>query len=722
MSEWFPFAPKNDFGASVIGMEDWLEAPAGRRGPVLQRDDRLVFADGTRVKFWGVNHGNENCAPPKTVAPVRARRLAKYGVNAVRLHKFTWHGAGEGIGDADDSTRLTPDGWDRLDFYVNELKQRGIYHGWSHIFGHRPRPGDRGKILAYDEIQNGHEASYLRGSTYGLVMFAPDLQDLNIALTVNMLRHRNPYTGKTYAEEPALAFIELQNEDDIFFPSTEFVVQRCPTYKRLLCGQFSDWLRAKYGDAAGLRAAWGPNALDAYPENQKGESLDARTIYPICNQWFYGPDGLKNARERGTLARTLDAARFLYETQDRFYRRFADAIRAAGYKGPLVGSCWQAGEGVPHYYNLLSDVNVGIVDRHNYHGGQGFSVQKGKNDNHAMVADPGSGLLSTGLQQVKGVPFALSEWTSLVPNEWVAEGPAIVAVYGMGLQGWDGSYEFANDLDHFSDTIQTHGPWVVDSPTQLGLYPALARMVYRGDVTEGKPLPARKVSEDNLRKGELGFDERTTQKGRMGDEKTFGGAATPPESLAVGRVLVEFTRKPEKTVPADLSKHRDGDAYVSNTGQLRWSRTGPNRGFFTVDTPGTRAVVGFAPVGKPIQLGDITITPEVPFAVIFVTAMEKGTTPRDAKRLLITAVARARNTGMRYNDDGSEVLDVGRAPIELEAVRATIRLTGRRKPVRVSPLDHDGRETGRTLPVAPEDSFTLDGARDRTLYYEVTLR
>lgn len=717
---WFDFQPANDYGPSAIGMESWLEAPAGKHGPVTMKNGHFVFRDGTRVKFWGTNHGNENCAPPKGVAPVRAQRLAKYGVNAVRLHKFTWYG--DGIGAADVSTRLTPKGWDRLDFYVAELKKKGIYHGWSHIFGHRLRPGDKKRVLAYDEVMNGHDASYLKGSSYGLVMFAPDLQNLNIELTVNMLKHRNPYTGKTYAEEAALAFIEMQNEDDIFFPSTHNIVMKSPTYKKLLCQQFTDWVVQKYGSSGKALAAWGPKALNAYPEFQKDEAFEKRNLYPIPHQWFYGPEGLKNAEQKGAKQRLLDSARFLYETQDKFYQRFARAIRDAGYQGPLVGSCWQAGEGISHYYNLLSDVNVGLVDRHNYHGGQGFSVQKGKNDNHAMVSEPGSGLLSTGMQQVKGIPFALSEWTSLVPNEWVAEGPAVIAVYGMGLQGWDGSYEFANDLDRFSSTIQTHGPWVVDTPTQIGLYPALARLVYRGDVAEGKPLPPRRISLEELHRGEIGFSDKSEQSGRMGDEKRFASAVVPQEALAVGRVEVEFTKKPAKTVPVDLTSHRDGpNAVHSNTGQLRWEwGARPNEGFFTVNTPGTRAVVGFAPPGKPQPLGNsVAITPENRFSLIFVTATGKNENLDQARSALITVVARARNTGMRYTADGTEVLEVGSSPIQLEAVRAKVSFTGPRKPRQVFVLDHDGRRTDRTLPVTPEGIVALDGTRDRTLYYEV---
>ena len=60
---------------------------------------------------------------------------------------------------------------------------------------------------------------------------------------------------------------------------------------------------------------------------------------------------------------------FLHETQNKYYGRVEKAIRATGYKGVIIGSNWLAGDGISHYYNLLSDRLAGHVDRHNYWGG-----------------------------------------------------------------------------------------------------------------------------------------------------------------------------------------------------------------------------------------------------------------------------------------------------------------------------------------------------------------
>ena len=59
-------------------------------------------------------------------------------------------------------------------------------------------------------------------------------------------------------------------------------------------------------------------------------------------------------------------------------------------------------------------------------------------------------------------PFSLSEWMALIPNQWVAEGVPIIALYGMGLQGWDASFHFASDFPRFTETIHTPGGYNVD--------------------------------------------------------------------------------------------------------------------------------------------------------------------------------------------------------------------------------------------------------------------
>jgi hypothetical protein len=696
--DWFAFQPAKELVPGVIDMDQWLDHPAGKHGGVRMVKDGFAFEDGTAVKFWGVNLSYTANAPDKQTAEFTAARFAKYGINAVRMHKFSYPTGQMGIGNPNDSTRMDARGLDRLDYFVSKLKEHGVYFGWSHTYGFHVVPGDRKRLLAYDEI-----ARELKGNTYAFIHFAEDVQDLMIEMVVNLLKHKNPYTDRTYAEEPALCFLELQNEDDIFFYSSEKAFNACPTYKKRFLARFASWLKDRYESQDKLKAAWA-EAL------RPGETLADANIVPQLNPWFFGSDHLPG-QKGGARRRLLDTAAFLHDVQNRFYTRFVKAIRDAGYQGPLCGSPWQAPSMLPHYYNLFSDYQVGYIDRHNYFEGKGPDMFA------SMLTQPGSGYFGSGLQQVRDRPFALSEWIHVYPNVYAAEGPAIVAAYGMGLQGWDASYEFQAQAERrmFGDIGGKFpwGVWEADVPTSLGQFPALARMIYRGDVKEGEVIAVRRVSPADLAEGRFSFSDKVEQRG---DVKTFAGSV-PAEALAAGRVVVEFNDRSQEPLLPDLGRYRQGSVIKSATGQLAWDTSG--QGFFTVNTPGTKAVVGFTG-GKEQTLGTVKVRLDSPFASLFLTALERGEDLAQGKRALLTVLARQSNTGFTYFAPDNKVLANGGPPILLEPVKATVTIAGR--PIAaVNILAHDGRRTGRTLAVT-DGQFTLDGTKDKTIYYEVMFR
>jgi hypothetical protein len=67
----------------------------------------------------------------------------------------------------------------------------------------------------------------------------------------------------------------------------------------------------------------------------------------------------------------------------------------------------------------------------------------------------------------------------------------------------------------------------------------------------------------------------------------------------------------------------------------------------------------------------------------------------------------------------NRMLDNGKAPILLEPVQAGI--TSGRAIAAVNILDLDGQRTGRTLPIK-ENSFEINSASEKTIYYEVVFK
>ena len=684
----------------------FLHKPAGKHGFLEFKDDALQFEDGTPIKFWGTNVEYAATAPTHEVGAKRAAFFAKYGVNIVRLHKLTNPGW-EGIGSKTSAATYDKAGLERLDHFTKELKNNGVYFGFSPIWNLKIFPEDKNKLVAYDELkQNG-------GDTKGVLWFADDVQDLHIETMLNLIQHKNQYTGKVYAKDPALAYIEIQNEEDVFFFTTLPELQRQATYRKIAAEKFAAWLKKKYKNQAALLQAWGNGSLNSFPEFKDKESLDQNYIVPAINPWFL-ENRLTDQRQG---KRLLDTLAFCYECQNAYYDKMSKAIRKAGFKGSIVAGNWQAGTGVGHYANLLSDRKFGIVDRHNYMGGTGkYNIQNGfKLNPITMLNNPGSAILSTGSQQVADRPFMLSEWLSIPPNPWAAADTAIIAAYGMGLQGWDVSFHFASNHHGFSKTFyegRNNKVFNNMTPMGFGIYPALARMVIRGDVTEADIIARRNVSEQQIFENKLPFTDKVEQ---QHDIKSFSGDVKP-HALAVGRVVVDFTKKSESFKKPQLDTYIKGDVITASTGELAWHTPGDG-GWISINTKGTQAVFGHVP-NQTQKLDHCTITPESPYGLYFVSALEADETIADAKRLLITVQGYVRMTGEQMTK--GKVINVGKAPIILQPIKAKIALHNK-KAATVYVLNHDGQRTDKTIAIN-KGQIEIDTGRDRALYYEVVYK
>jgi hypothetical protein len=69
-----------------------------------------------------------------------------------------------------------------------------------------------------------------------------------------LLTHVNAYTHTAYAQEPAVAIVEINNENTLL----PLKVASLPDYYRLeVLKKWNQWLKARYGSTAKLAAAWG---------------------------------------------------------------------------------------------------------------------------------------------------------------------------------------------------------------------------------------------------------------------------------------------------------------------------------------------------------------------------------------------------------------------------------------------------------------------------------
>lgn len=741
-SDWYVFDTELASATEdhALGLGSWNTQRAGARGRLACLQDELIY-EGAPIKLWGLNNEYADCFPEKPVAEFRAAFYARQGFNSLRQHKYNDGPGWAGIQTGDSLSEFDAASLDRFDYFNAQLMAQGIFLNLSSNFGVKYGPADAERFEAHEDFfdpAKGWGNNRRVDVGHGAICLSPGLQDLHIKQLVTLLEHTNPYTGMTYAEDPGVAFVEIFNEDSVLFYGTAGRLQQSPIMRAYAAERFALWLLEKYGSEGDWVEAWGmpqvvtdPFAIEnnhlrglIAPDKVRGglqaESLESGVV-PWGQPWFY--DTTARPQEDAQLSalrpRMLDTMEFLVGLQDEFYAKTVAAIRATGYPGEIIASNWQAGSMTGHFWNMLSDTKVGLIDRHNYFGGSraGLRLRDGMPhvNNASQLDRPGSGLLSSGMQQVGNRPFMLSEWNVVHPNEWLLEGPAIIGTYGMGLQGWDASYIFASYQDAgFSTNMDDVKKFTIDTPPVMGLMPAISRMVRRGDVTEAEQLAQRHVSMEALRNGAFDFDDFIDQ---AHDLKAFDGDKIPSETLAVARTAIVFDSN-EATEAFDFGDREEAGGVAASTGQLFWSETqGAHNDFFTINSRGTQAFVGFAEAGDRHQAGSFSITPEPGFCAVILTADAPDKDLVTDASALLTLMARARNTGMAFKEDGGVLETVGAAPILMEPVRVTIDF-GTRPVSYIQPLDHAGRNQGNPIRLR-HNTARIDSAEHQTPYYRV---
>jgi hypothetical protein len=189
---------------SLVDLSFLLDAPAGRSGFIRINDGHLAKSNGERFRIWGVNVTAASCFPSKENAPAVAQHLARFGINCVRFHFLdsNWS-ASLFVEGRDDTRQLDPKQLDRLDFFVAELKKRGIYTNLNLNVGRNYRKGDG--VRDYEYLGLAKVVNY----------FDEHIQALHKQYARQLLTHYNPYTKSEYRHEPAVAVVELVNENSI---------------------------------------------------------------------------------------------------------------------------------------------------------------------------------------------------------------------------------------------------------------------------------------------------------------------------------------------------------------------------------------------------------------------------------------------------------------------------------------------------------------------------
>ena len=610
VSNIWSFLPQPDsFRAdALLDLRGLNEPIAGQSGFIRLSPDKngFVRGDGVPVRFWAVNFSFARDLTLKDVAHA-ARFLAKRGVNLIRLGgSLESHAKNPKLTDAD------PEKIDQVWRLVAAMKQEGIYTLISPYWSVELK-----RVPASWGIEGWPEDQ----SPVGLLFFNPRLQEGYKAWLKAQLTPPNPYTGIPLAKDPALAMIQIQNEDSLLFWTEQGIKGK---QLELLGKQFGDWTKAKYGtlqaalrhwDGGGLpeddpaRCAGHPHRLAVHPAPFRRLQEAARRPAPILRR----DDVPLQRRDRPLPARGpgLQAIDQRGQLEDgRFHpaqRRRALVVH--GQRGARGQQLLQPGPPRPRPW--LADQQrrpvrerVGPVQP----TGPAAGPQAGgrvSDDGHRDALGTALGLPVGGAVLGGGLPVADRRGRRVLERDQryrvVEPGPRPV---GLGLAR----------------------KWSIATPMMLGQFPAAALLFRRGDVTSGHPAVVEHRSLEQLWgrvppiiAEEPDYDPNRDRGDTARRSQLAGGV--DPLAFLVGPVQVVYGSDPAKTTVADLSRYIDREKKVvrSDTGQLAWDY---GRGLCTLDAPRAQGVTGFLrPVGS-IKLGDVTIRSENQYATVLVVSLD----------------------------------------------------------------------------------------------------
>ena len=127
------FTPWDDASKTFLDVSFLNNGPAGSHGYITVKNGHFIEGDtGNRIKFLGTNIGLDSLFPlSHEDADKLAAHMAKYGINAVRLHHqdATWAGPDGGLWDFNrpDHRHIDASKLDKMDYLVAALERNGIY-------------------------------------------------------------------------------------------------------------------------------------------------------------------------------------------------------------------------------------------------------------------------------------------------------------------------------------------------------------------------------------------------------------------------------------------------------------------------------------------------------------------------------------------------------------------------------------------------------------------
>lgn len=435
-------------------------------------------------------------------------------------------------------------------------------------------------------------------------------------------------------------------------------------------------------------------------------SLESRNIPPVPKQ------GSANA---ATPAQIQDWFRYLLASDRAYWREMYRFIHDdIDYPGVVFGTI-----GVNSPPGIQAELDA--VDSHFYwqhpnFPGDAWDQTNWTIPNTSMVNNLTShfGLLAG--QRVKGKPFFCSEYQHPSPGTYSGEGPLMAGAYA-ALQDWDGIwfFDYGDGVDDW-DRGFISGFFAMDThPSKMANHLLAATLFRRGDLS---PAHEELV---------IGFDAEA----QLNATSKFGSAWQVGDARHLGlsnRQALESRIALDPHQPlGPLPTPPAGSTMTADNGQLIWDLSRPDQGILSIDTPRTKAILGY-PASRPFALDQWTIQPGTTrhdWLSVGITLIEGESLQSPAGfRALVIATGDVENTGQQWTDATKTSLGTawGSSPTLIEVVPATIDLPFPASRVSAWALDPTGAKN-TPVPVNSIASGTRlqFGHSGSTLWYEIAV-
>lgn len=688
---------------SSLSLSFLQEGPAGERGPIRVAGGHLVKPDGARFRIWGVNLTDFAAGsirfPAKPDAAFWADTLARFGVNCVRLHSFDGP-APKGIIDSgqNDTRSFDAEQLDRMDYFIAALKRRGIYVDLNLNVGRNYKAGD------------GVRDFELIGAAKALTYFDPRLIELQREYARKLLTHLNPYTNSEYRNEPAVAIVEILNENSLV----------------------GSWIR---GRLMGTKTKGPPENWQDIPPSYAGQLTE------LYNQWLaakLSPERLATLRQAAKVepaasvprlgpAEFAVASRERFEAEAEFYteteRGFFQSMQGylkqtLGVKALLIGTS-DYSYGRSFYPALSATATLDIVDAH------------GPWELAAMVDQPLNSIpVRASRSAVAGKPFIVSEHNHRFPSDYLSEGIPLLAAYA-GFQDWDGIFLYTFELKPpgYSGRIETRADLSHD-PVKLANLATSALMFLRADISPARETITRSYSRQQVLESLLlpasaagvyftpDFSPGLALQHEM-RVASLSGPPTAPQAFAEKSPMVSDTRELSWyfSPGAGLATTEDDQKFVAASGSNRPAHSGA----VVVDSPSTQVLVGFLNA-REFHTAQLSADLKNTFASVMLASLDAKPIAQSS-RLLLAATSRVSNYGAEWNAAHTGLAKWGGAPTVIEPVTGTIALNGLAgaTAVFISPLDGAGRAMRLIAAQRAGDEWRLTLGDDVTTWFEITV-